>query len=119
MRKGTQLSSVSVSHTEVRASGVRVAASVDEQEVGHCYVYLLRNDGRQEPFGFFEDIFVEESARRQGVARTLAMNAIDLAWERDCYKMLACSRFGRDAQHLRAEAYGYAKWGYEFRIDRP
>lgn len=95
----------------------RIAAIIDEVEVGHAYVYFLSNDTNQREFAFGEDLYVNESFRNRGVAAWLARESLRIAKERGCYKFLGFSRFGRDRQHARLEGYGLSKWGYEFRVD--
>ncbi|MFF4220045.1 GNAT family N-acetyltransferase [Streptomyces nondiastaticus] len=103
--------------SEIRVPGVRIAAMQEGREVGHAYVYFLRNDGRSAPFAFGEDLYVTESARRQGVAGLLAAESIEMVRGLGCYKYIGTSRFGREDQHRRLESYGLRKWGYEFRLD--
>lgn len=97
--------------------GFRIAVVEGGREVGHCYVYLIKNDLHQEPYALLEDVFVSEEYRGQGVGTSLVRKAIELAKELGCYKMIATSRFGRDELHKWYEKLGFRLHGYEFRID--
>ncbi|WOX10289.1 GNAT family N-acetyltransferase [Streptomyces sp. N50] len=108
---------ISFESRQIHVTGLRIAAMKGEIEVGHTYVYCLKNDSRDAPFAFGEDLYVAESVRRQGVARLLAVESIEVVKALGCYKYLGFSRFGREDQHRRLESYGLEKWGYEFRLD--
>lgn len=101
----------------VSSSGVKISAVEDGREIGHCYIYLIKNDLHAEPYALLEDVYVEESSRGKGVGTTLVKKAVELARELGCYKIIATSRFGREEVHRWYEKLGFKLYGYEFRMD--
>jgi GNAT superfamily N-acetyltransferase len=106
-----------VQSREVSGSGVRISISEKEEEVGHTFVYVLQNDLHKEPFGFLEDVFVEESHRGKGWGTKLVELAIDEAKRRGCYKLIGTSRSERCVVHQMYEKMGFSERGKEFRMD--
>ncbi len=101
----------------VTTTGVRISAVEGGRELGHCYIYLIRNDLHEEPYALLEDVYVNESERGKGVGTLLVRRAVELARELGCYKIIATSRFGREELHRWYEKLGFRLHGYEFRID--
>ncbi len=65
------------------------------REVARAYLYLMTNDLHQAPFGFLEDVYVDESQRGRGLGTTLVKEVPAAAHARGCYKLIATSRTGR------------------------
>jgi GNAT superfamily N-acetyltransferase len=87
------------------------------KEIAHVYLYLLTNDLHQEPFGFIEDLYVEESHRGQGLGTQLINHVIQQAKAHNCYKLICTSRHARDQIHKMYEKHGFKNYGLEFRMD--
>jgi GNAT superfamily N-acetyltransferase len=102
---------------EVSGEGVRIAALEDGKELGHAYLYVLRNDLHDKPFGFMEDVFVEENSRGRGIGSLLVNEVIAEARRRGCYKLIATSRHTRKNVHELYRRLGFREHGLEFRID--
>jgi len=102
---------------KLSVEGVRLFAKEGGREVGHAYLYILRNDLHSEPFGFVEDIFVEESARGRGYGTELLKSLIAEARQRGCYKIVANSRHSREMVHRWYKKHGFRDYGVEFRLD--
>ncbi|MBI5797819.1 GNAT family N-acetyltransferase [Candidatus Woesearchaeota archaeon] len=98
-------------------AGVKFYIEVEGREVARAYLYTLRNDLHERPFGFMEDVFVDESLRGQGVGTSLVKRLIDEARNRDCYKLICTSRYANEAVHDLYARLGYADHGKEFRIN--
>ena len=96
---------------------IRLSASEDGKEIARAYVYVLTNSLHKEPFGFLEDVFVEESHRGGGVGTEIVNQAIEEAKKAGCYKLIGTSRESRPAVHRLYERIGLKKWGVEFRKD--
>ena len=96
---------------------VKLLASDGDKVVGRMYLYLLKNDLHKQPFGFLEDLFVEEDFRKQGIGSKLVQKAIAEAKTRGCYKVIANSRTFAGGVHGFYEKLGFVKWGFEFRIN--
>ena len=97
--------------------GVKISYQDGNKEVGRAFLYVLKNDLHKEPFGFLEDVFVEESHRKQGIGSHLVQKAIDEAKIRGCYKLIGNSRMASEKVHSFYERLGFKRHGYEFRID--
>ncbi|MCC6002773.1 MAG: GNAT family N-acetyltransferase [Thermofilum sp.] len=108
---------VELETTIVSTRGFRLSLKVDGEEVAHCYIYLVKNDLHDKPYALLEDVYVEEAHRGKGIGRRLVLEAIELAKRQNCYKMIATSRFGREALHEWYEKLGFRRHGLEFRID--
>lgn len=99
------------------ARGARINVCENGRELGHAYLYVLTNDQHAEPFGFIEDVFVEEAARGRGVGRELLKTLIEEAKKEGCYKVIATSRQGRIDVHAWYQRLGFRDHGTEFRMD--
>jgi len=97
--------------------GIRFSFDKDGEEVAHAYLYILRNDLHPKPFGFMEDVYVEESLRGQGVGSELVQRLIEEARIRECYKLICTSRHEKPKVHELYERLGFKNHGLEFRID--
>ncbi len=89
------------------------------RELGHAYLYILQNDLHEEPFGFLEDLFVEEFARGKGVGVELLRQAIKVARKNKCYKLIASSLGSSglcSGERKSLEDMCFASHGYEFMI---
>ncbi|MBP9749816.1 MAG: GNAT family N-acetyltransferase [Candidatus Pacebacteria bacterium] len=102
-----------------QAIGFRFAEDHDGVEVGHAYLYVLRNDLHDRPFGFLEDLFVESEYRQHGVGAHLHDRVVARARKMGCYKLIATSRNdgARDVVHAWYGRLGYRDYGTEFRMD--
>ncbi|MGF1480162.1 MAG: GNAT family N-acetyltransferase [Cyanophyceae cyanobacterium] len=101
----------------VEAQGIRISVKADGAEIGRAYLYLMRNDWHEQPFALLEDVFVNQSYRGQGIGSKLVKQAIELAKEADCYKLIATSRTSRPQVHKLYQRLGFIQHGIEFRLD--
>ncbi len=102
---------------EITAAGVKITLTEKGQPVGRAFLYLLRNELHTRPFGFMEDVFVEELFRGQGYGEKLAKEVIAEAKKRNCYKLICTSRFSNDKAHQLYAKLGFKEQGNEFRMD--
>jgi GNAT superfamily N-acetyltransferase len=103
----------------VPCTGIKLTVLRDREEAGHAFLYLLRNNLHQEPFGLLEDVYVEEKYRGRGIAREILLTVIDYAKNNHCYKLIATSRDDgtRDNVHAWYIRLGFNCHGKEFRIN--
>jgi GNAT superfamily N-acetyltransferase len=87
------------------------------QEIGRGRLFLVLNELHPEPYGLIEDVFVEEGLRGFGIGTSIVDQLVCEAKSTDCYKVVACSRFGNHAAHELYQKMGFEKCGYEFRLD--
>jgi GNAT superfamily N-acetyltransferase len=102
---------------KVNAIGTKLFVRDNGQEIARAYLYVLNNDLHDEPFGFIEDVFVEESRRGQGLGTKITKALIKEAKMHNCYKLIACSRQSRDKVHNLYKKIGFTEHGKEFRIN--
>ena len=108
---------MNIESEEITGQGIKFFVSTDGREVGRAYLYLLRNDLHDVPFGFMEDVFVDESQRSTGLGTSLVTRVIEEARERGCYKLICTSRYEKPRVHGLYERLGFKGHGKEFRID--
>jgi GNAT superfamily N-acetyltransferase len=101
--------------TKKDASAIRLACTNGKREVARAYLYILRHDLHKEPFGFLEDVFVEERYRGKGLGTKLVRAATKEAKKRGCYKLIGTSRAERTDVHRFYANLGMKKYGLEFR----
>ncbi len=102
---------------EQKRNAVRLSATEGNEELGSAYLYLLKNDSHEEPYGFLEDVLVKEEHRKKGIGTALVKEALVEAKRLGCYKIIGTSRMSRENVHQFYEKLGMKKWGYEFRMD--
>lgn len=96
---------------------VRISAIEDGVEVGHAYLYIIRNDFHEQPYGLMEYVFVHEAFRGRGIGKQLISGVLEEAKKKNCYKLIAQSRHGRDGIHTLYEKFGFQNHGINFRMD--
>lgn len=97
--------------------GIKLLVKNDAGEnVGRAYLYIMRNI-HDKPFGFLEDVFIEENMRGKGVGSSLVRHIIQEARGAGCYKLIANSRHSRPQVHRLYEKIGFKNHGLEFRIE--
>ena len=102
---------------KVIAEGTRFSVEVKGKEVARAFLYILRNDLHDNPFGLLEDLFVDEHLRGQGAGTALVKTVIEEARANGCYKLIAGSRYARERVHRLYEKLGFQKHGIEFRLN--
>lgn len=80
-------------------------------------MYILSNDLHKEPFGFIEDVFVDEVLRGNGIGTKLVNRLIEEARKLGCYKLICCNKNGKYKVHKLYLKLGFKDNGKEFRID--
>lgn len=99
-------------------TGIKLSiTNKDGAEIARAYGYILCNSLHDRPFMFIEDVMVDESMRGQGIGKQLIEELKQIAAEKNCYKIIACSRFERPKVHQFYTALEIKPHGYEFRIN--
>ena len=88
------------------AKGIRFSISGNGRELARAYLYVMTNDLHDAPFGLLEDVYVDESARGNGLGTALVKEAVAAAQEAGCYKLIATSRMSRPKVHELYERWG-------------
>lgn len=103
--------------TEIQSKAIRFSIEDNGSEVGRAYLYLIKNDLHEVPYGLLDDLFVAETHRSQGIGRQLIEKIIASAREHHCSKLIATSRYSREEVHAWYLRLGFKDWGREFRMD--
>jgi GNAT superfamily N-acetyltransferase len=103
--------------TKAPAEGFLITKWRGGKCVGRAYLYVLHNKLHDRPFGFMEDVFVDESCRGKGIGEALVKRVISMARRKGCYKLVATSRYERPRVHELYLKLGFSDRGKEFRID--
>lgn len=106
-----------INKKEIPTKGSRLFIEQNGKEIGHAYLYLIKNDLHAEPYGLLEDVFVDESLRGSGIGTELINKIIETAKENGCYKIVATSRNERRRVHALYEKFGFKNYGLEFRMN--
>jgi len=101
----------------VMVTGTKFYVEEGGKEIARAYLYVLKNDLHDKPFGFMEDVFVEESHRERGIGSELVRRVVEEVRKKDCYKLIATSRYSREEVHEMYLRLGFKDYGKEFRMD--
>ena len=80
-------------------------------------IYYIEVAARARPYAFLEGLVVDKNARGKGIGTALFEKCIELARQKNCYKMIFTSGADRTDAHNFFEKLGFKKWGMEFRKD--
>ena len=94
-----------------------LVAKQDNQVVGTGTIFYLASPAHGKPYAFLEGIVVDEAHRGHGIGTALSKFAIDLARQKNCYKVIFTSGMDRQEIHKFYEKSGFKKWGFEFRMN--
>lgn len=103
--------------TKIHPGGLKVTIFNDKKTIGSLYLYFLYNDLHKEPFAFIENVNVELEFRSQSFGSRLINEAIKLAKEKKCYKIICTSRNSRELVHKFYIKCGFKDYGKEFRLN--
>lgn len=56
-----------IKEKRIKTSGIKFFVEKNGREVARAFLYVMNNDLRPEPFGYLEDLFVDEQLRGQGI----------------------------------------------------
>ena len=101
---------------DVKAEGIKYIIEDSGEKIGYAYLYLMKNEKHQRPFGLVEDVFIEEKYRGQGHGTKLLEEIMKDAKQK-CYKVIMTSRYSKPKVHALYEKLGFTDWGKEFRMD--
>lgn len=102
---------------EILGEGFKFLILEQDKEVARARLYVLKNDLHSEPFGFIEDVYVQEDCQGKGYGTKIIKLLIEKAKECKCYKLICTSRLTKPGVHSFYNKLGLKKYGYEFRID--
>jgi GNAT superfamily N-acetyltransferase len=108
-----------INHKKIKSEGIRISAEDKSKEIGRAFLYILKNDLRNQPLGYLEDLFVDENYRKQGIGTKLIEEVIRLAKTHNCYKIVATSRYESENVHRLYKKIGFEDFGKEFKMYLP
>ena len=85
--------------------------------IGRARLYLIENNLHEKPYGYLEDVWVDEECRGKGIGTGLLTAVFKKAELIGCHKIVATSRNENESVHKLYERLGFKKYGYEFRMD--
>ncbi len=98
-------------------NGKKIIISFDGKEVARAFLYLMSNELHTRPFGFMEDVYVDESLRGMGLGSRIVNEVIEEAKRSGCYKLICTSRHSKPRVQALYGKLGFSDHGKEFRID--
>lgn len=105
---------------EGQGSIVYLGAVEDGAVVSTCYLVIIPNLTRGgRPIGFVENVVTDAAHRRQGLARRVLTEAVRIAREKGCYKVMLHSGAGRTQAHALYESLGFdgrSKRAFDLRL---
>lgn len=102
---------------ELPSKYIKFSIKVNNFEVARAHLYLIYNGLHKEPYGLFEDLYVEPEFRGQGFGKKLVLQIIEEAKKQGCYKIIGTSRYGREQVHKMYKEIGFQDYGKEFRMN--
>lgn len=102
--------------TSHNTAAIKITAQENGDTIGWGYLYLIRNDQHDEPYGLMEDVFVQPQFRSRGVGSKIIQAIVEEAQKQNCYKLIGNSRMENTRAHSLYERFGFKKYGYEFRM---
>jgi len=107
---------VEINKKPVEAYGIKFFVEKDGKEVARAFLYVMRNDIKNDIFGYLEDLFVAEELRGQGIGTQLINTVINEAKQIGCYKLeLNTQLENKGAQEL-YKRIGFENLGLEFKM---
>lgn len=85
--------------------------------IGTGTIYYIQVAIRAKPYAFLEGLVIDKSLRGKGYGTKLFQKCVEIARQKNCYKMLFTSGTDRTEAHKFYENLGFKKWGLEFRMD--
>jgi GNAT superfamily N-acetyltransferase len=85
-----------------------VVCECEDTLVATCMLAVVptfANGGR--PFGVLEHVVTLNPFRRRGFGRAVLQFALEIAWSRDCYKVILLSGMQRSEAHATYESVGF------------
>ena len=102
---------------KIESYGIKFILKDEEKIIGRSYLYILNNDLHVEPFGFIEDVYVDETCRGHGMGTKLINQMIEKASVLGCYKIIMTSRYSNEKVHKLYTHLGFEDRGKEFRLN--
>lgn len=106
-----------IAESTLQSTALKFVVDEKGKVVGRAFLYLIKNDLHEHPYGLLEDVFIDEGCRGKGIGTKLLHTVLEKAKKIGCYKIIATSRFSRPKVHELYVKLGFVQHGLEFRMD--
>jgi len=97
-----------------------LVADLNSEIVASCILVVVPNLTRgARPYGLIENVVTHADYRRKGIATTLLRHALQMAWDKNCYKVMLLSGSQREEVHYFYEQVGFVKGDKTGFVARP
>ena len=102
---------------QLTSRAFRLSVEEEGKEIARAYLYIIRNDLHEAPYGLMEDVFVDPESRGSGAGTKMVKALVEKARETGCYKIIGTSRVDRPRVHELYTRLGFREYGKEFRME--
>ncbi|OGH87979.1 MAG: hypothetical protein A3J93_02275 [Candidatus Magasanikbacteria bacterium RIFOXYC2_FULL_42_28] len=102
---------------DLTSRAIKFVLEEEGKFAGRVYLYLIKNDLHDAPYGLLEDLFVAEEFRSRGFGGRLIELALGEAKKIGCAKIIGTSRHTRPEVHKWYKKLGFVDYGVEFRMN--
>jgi len=67
---------------------IKITIKEDDQIIGRASIYLIFNNFHKRPYGFIEDVFINDEFRGKGIGTKLIEELKKEAEKNNCYKLI-------------------------------
>jgi len=106
-----------IAESTLQSTAIKFVVTEEGKIAGRAFLFLIKNDLHEFPYGLLEDVYIAEDERGKGIGTDLVKHVVEEAKKLKCYKVIATSRFTRPKVHELYERLGFTKHGFEFRMD--
>ncbi len=104
-------------HIESDPNHHLIVAEIDGRIIGSATLLIVPNlSHRGLPWSVMENVIVDDSMRRKGIASAMIEHLVELAKRNGCYKIGLSSSKKRPAAHAMYESLGFKQYGLGYRI---
>jgi len=96
-------------HQEATARGIKILLKKTGRKLRARICIYLITIFIKKPFGYMEDVLVDENMRGHGIGSQIINEVISEAKKQGCYKLICTSRHAKENVHKLYEKLGFKK----------